>query len=167
MRVLAIDPAIRNTGYAILEGDFKNITPLDYGVLTLKPKVAQSLCLLTIKQHLCALIDKWKPDEIAIESIIYVQSLKTAIIMGSARAAAIIAAGEFALPIIEYSPKSIKLAVVGNGNAQKDQVAYMVRALLGLRETPPHDAADALALAYAHISSSDPLKSRLLAKKYI
>lgn len=167
MRILAIDPAIRNTGFAVIEGDHRQHRALDYGTISLPAKLPQSSCLVAIRDHLSALIKKWEPDECAIERIIYVQSHVTAITMGSARAAAIIAATENGLRIMEYSPKSVKLAAVGNGSARKEQVAFMMRALLGLEETPAPDAADALAIAFAHLCSSDPLKSSILDRKYI
>lgn len=77
MRILAIDPAIRNTGYAVVEGDYRRARALDYGTLTIPRSVSQSGCLLAIKQHLGNLIDKWNPDEMAVERIIYVQSHQT------------------------------------------------------------------------------------------
>ena len=119
MRILAIDPAIRNTGYAVVEGDYRRARALDYGTLTIPRSVSQSGCLLAIKQHLGNLIDKWNPDEMAVERIIYVQSHQTAITMGAAKAAVVIAAAEAGLRIMEYSPKSVKLSVVGRGAAQK------------------------------------------------
>lgn len=85
MRILAIDPAIRNTGYAVVEGDYRRARALDYGTLSIPRSVSQSGCLLAIKQHLGNLIDKWNPDEMAVERIIYVQSHQTAITMGAAR----------------------------------------------------------------------------------
>ena len=115
MRILAIDPAIRNTGYAVVEGDHRRAHALDYGTLSIPRTVSQSGCLLAIKQHLGNLIDKWEPDEMAVERIIYVQSHQTAITMGAAKAAVVIAAAEAGLRIMEYSPKSVKLSVVGRG----------------------------------------------------
>lgn len=162
MRVLAIDPAVRNTGYAVLEGDPRKPTVLGYDVITIPQKLIQSSALAAVRTHLVNLIQKFQPDEVAVEGIIYVQSHRTAITMGAARAAALIAAADHGLPVYEYSPKKVKMAVVGNGNADKSQVAFMVRALLGLAETPPPDAADALAIAMAHLQASDPLKAKLL-----
>jgi len=82
--------------------------------------------------------------------------------MGAARAATLIAAADFGLEIYEYAPTKAKQAVVGKGSASKDQVAFMIRALLGLDQTPPSDAADALAIGIAHLMSSDPLKAGIL-----
>lgn len=167
MRILSIDPAIRHTGYAVIEGDHKTQKALDYGVITLPQKVKQSLCLRAIHEHVVHLIERWQPDEFAIERIIFVQSRETAIYMGSARAAAVIAAAAHELPIVEYSPTSVKLAVVGRGGAGKEQVAFMMRVLLKLTETPQPDAADALAIGFAHLASSDPLKARVVDRRYI
>lgn len=167
MRILAIDPAIRNTGYAVIEGDHVRSHALDYGTIALHARLTQSACLLAIRDHLSSLIRKWEPDECAIERIIYVQSHVTAITMGSARAAAILAAAENGIKIMEYPPKSVKLAVVGNGNARKEQVAFMMRALLGLQETPDPDAADALAIAFTHLTSTDPKRPAIRDRKYI
>lgn len=167
MRTLGIDPAIRNTGYAILEGDHTNARCLDYGTISIPKKIRQSAALEAVCTGVKNLITKWEPDEIAVEGIIYVQSHTTAISMGAARAATLIAGSSFGLRIYEYSPKKVKQAVVGKGTANKDQVAFMVRALLSLSETPPSDAADALAITLAHLQASDPLKGRLLDRREV
>ena len=168
MRVVSIDPAIRNTGYAVLEGDHRDPRALDYGTLSLPRNLPQSACLLEIHRHVCGLIERWQPDELAIEGIIYVQSHRTAIAMGSARAATVLAAAMHGLPIMEYPPTCVKLATVGRGGALKQQVAFMMRALLHLQETPAPDAADALAIGYAHLAAADPLRAHLFKeRKYI
>ena len=110
-----------------------------------------SSCLVAIRDRLAELIREYTPDCCALEAVIYVQSYKTAIILGAARGAAILAAAEKGLPVFEYSPKRIKQSAVGRGGAGKNQVAFMVRALLGLTETPDADAADALAIALTHL----------------
>jgi crossover junction endodeoxyribonuclease RuvC len=167
MRVLAIDPAVRNTGYAVLEGDPRKPVVLAYDVISIPKNIPQSSALAAVRTHLVNVIGKFQPDEIAVEGIIYVQSHQTAITMGAARAAALIAAADHGLPVYEYPPKKVKSAVVGNGSADKSQVAFMVRALLGLSETPPPDAADALAIAIAHLQASDPLKAKLLDRRLV
>jgi crossover junction endodeoxyribonuclease RuvC len=167
MRVLAIDPAVRNTGYAVLEGDPRKPVVLAFDVISIPKSIPQSAALSAIRTHLANVIQKFQPDEVAVEGIIYVQSHQTAISMGAARAAALIAAADHGLRIYEYSPKKVKMAVVGKGTADKSQVAFMVRALLGLAETPPSDAADALAIAMAHLQASDPLKARLLDRRLV
>lgn len=167
MRVLSIDPAVRNTGYAILEGDPRKPAVLAFDVISIPKSLPQSTALAAVRTHLAHLIGQYQPDEVAVEGIIYVQSHQTAIAMGAARAAAMIAAADHGLRIYEYSPKKVKMAVVGKGTADKSQVAFMVRALLGLSETPPPDAADALAIGMAHLQASDPLKARLLNRRLI
>lgn len=167
MRVLSIDPAVRNTGFAILEGEIRKPAVLDFGVITIPAKIPQSAALAAVRTHLANLIKKYQPDEVAVEGIIYVQSHQTAISMGAARAASLIAAADHGLAVYEYPPKKVKSAVVGNGSADKTQVAFMVRALLGLSESPPPDAADALAIGIAHMQASDPLKAKLLERRLI
>lgn len=167
MKALAIDPAIRNTGYALLEGDQAEQHVLDYGVISIPAKTPQSGALAAIHTGISNIIKKWEPDEAAVEGIIYVQSHRTAISMGAARAATLIASAEAGLPIYEYAPRKVKQVVTGSGSADKQQVAFMVRALLGLNETPPHDAADALAIGIAHLTSSDPLKASILKRQQI
>jgi crossover junction endodeoxyribonuclease RuvC len=167
MRVLAIDPAIRNTGYAVVEGDGRTARALAFDVINIPAKLPQSAALAAVRTHLKNVIDKFQPDEVAVEGIIFVQSHKTAISMGAARAAALIAAADAGLNVFEYAPRKIKMAVVGKGTADKQQVAFMVRALLGLAETPPHDAADALAIGLAHLQASDPLKAKMLERRQV
>ncbi len=167
MRVLAVDPAVRNTGYAVLEGDARTPKVLDFGVITIPQVHAQSVALAAVHTHLSNLMKKWQPDEIAVEGIIYVQSHKIAISMGAARAAAMIAAADHGLKVYEYAPRKVKMAVVGKGTADKAQVAFMVRALLQLSETPPADAADALAIGMAHMQASDPIRAKLLDRRLI
>jgi len=167
MRILAIDPAIRNTGFAVVEGDHKSHHPLVFDVISLPRALPQSEALAAVRTGLGNIIEKWEPDEVAVEGIIYVQSHRTAISMGAARASALIAAADHGLPVYEYAPRKIKQAVVGRGSADKQQVAFMVRAILGLNETPPHDAADALAIALAHLFASDPLKQSALPRARI
>ena len=156
MRVLAIDPALRNTGWAIVERTGKVNRGIAWGVIRNKPGLRQSACLVAIFEAMRELIRLHKPDTCAIESTIYVQNFRTAITLGAARAAAVMAPAEAGLEICEYPPRRVKQAVVGRGAADKAQVAFMVRALLKLTETPPHDAADALAVAITHLESTDP-----------
>ncbi len=168
MIVLAVDPAVRNTGYAVVQalegGKFR---ALDYGVISVPARHKQSVALATVRRTLADLITRWNPHEVAVEGIIYVQSSRTAISMGAARAATMIAAADQELRTYEYAPKKVKKAVVGNGSADKQQVAFMVRVLLGLAENPPHDAADALAIGLAHHYATDPLKSTLIERREI
>jgi len=151
MRVLAIDASLRNTGVAIIDTNNGKARALYFGTIRNASSVRSSFCLVTIRDRLAELIREHQPDSCALESVIYVQSYKTAILLGAARGAAILAAAENGLPIFEYPPARIKQATVGRGGAAKNQVAFMVRALLGLTETPEADAADALAIGLTHL----------------
>ena len=155
MRVLAIDPSLRSTGYALLEKVNGKVRSLEYGIIRNRPEVPASTCLVAIRDRLAELIQLHQPDSAAIESTIYVQSYKTAITLGAVRGAAIVAMAERGLPIYEYAPRRVKQAVVGKGAAAKQQVGFMIRAMLGLTENPPPDAADAMAIGLTHFQAHD------------
>jgi len=155
MRVLAIDPSLRSTGFALLEKVNGKICSVEYGLIRNRPEIPVSSCLVAILDRLAELIHRYEPDSAAIESTIYVQSYKTAITLGAVRGAAIIAVAERGVPIYEYAPRRVKQAVVGKGAAAKQQVGFMIRAMLGLRENPPPDAADALAIGLAHFQAHE------------
>src|SRR3979411_576384 len=155
MRVLAIDASFRNCGVAIVECGNGQPSALFFGTIHNGSSLKSSACLVAIRDRLAQLIREHEPDCCALEAVIYVQSYKTAIILGAARGAAILAAAENGLPVFEYAPTRIKQATVGRGGAGKSQVAFMVRALLGLTETPGADAADALAIGLTHVRSQE------------
>jgi crossover junction endodeoxyribonuclease RuvC len=158
MRVLAIDASLRNTGVAVVDGNGARLRALYFGIIHNASSLRSSSCLVAIRDRLAELIREHEPDCCALESVIYVQSYKTAISLGAARAAAILAAAEHGLPIFEYAPRRIKQAAVGRGSAGKDQVAFMVRAVLGLTVTPNADAADALAIGLAHLRAQEAVR---------
>lgn len=158
MRVLAIDASLRSTGVAIVDGGNGSTRALYYGTILNKPALRSSSCLVAIRDRLAELIHEHEPDSCALESVIYVQSYRTAILLGAARGAAILAAAERGLPVFEYAPTRIKQATVGRGGAGKNQVAFMVRALLGLTETPGSDAADALAIGLTHLRAQEAVR---------
>ena len=155
MRVLAIDASLRNTGVAVVDANNGKLCALYFGSIHNRSSLPSSACLVAIREQLVDLIRQHEPDCCALESVIYVQSYKTAILLGAARGAAILAAAENGLPIFEYPPTRIKQATVGRGGAGKSQVAFMVRALLGLTETPNADAADALAIGLTHVRAQE------------
>lgn len=165
MRILSIDPSLRGTGFAILEKKGSNIRCLEYGVIKNKPKLSMPECLVVIHETLTKSIQCYEPEAVVLEAIIYVQSYPTAIVLGSARGAALLAAAQAKLPIHEYAPKRAKQAVVGYGSALKNQVAFMVRAILGLTETPPNDAADAIAIGLTHFQTDTTLFPRKRSQK--
>ena len=166
MRILAVDPSLRGTGYALLEESGTRIRCLKYSVVRNAPSLSQEACLMAIHEALASAIDLFQPEALAIEKVIYVQSFATAIILGSARGVAVLAAAQKGLSIHEDPPKRVKQAVVGNGAAAKEQVSFMIRSLLGLRETPPSDAADAMAIGLTHLRTmASPIQKAKVAKK--
>src|SRR5437899_5235120 len=165
MRVLAIDASLRNCGVAIVDGENGKSRALFFGTIHNATSVKYSACLVAIRDRLAQLIREHEPDCCALEAVIYVQSYKTAILLGAARGAAILAAAEKGLPIFEYPPTRIKQATVGRGGAGKNQVAFMVRALLGLTETPDADAADALAIGLTHVRAQESAARGIPAEK--
>lgn len=159
MRILAIDPSLRGTGYAILQKTGNKVSCCTYGVIKNPDKLLLSGCLVAIHKKLAEVIDEHRPECVAIEGVIFVQNYRTAITLGSARGAALLAVAQRGLPIHEYAPRRVKQSVVGRGAAAKTQVAFMVRALLGLTETPPPDAADAIAIGLTHLRTSETAAS--------
>jgi crossover junction endodeoxyribonuclease RuvC len=166
MRLLALDPALRSSGFAILEKREQKIRSLAYGVIQIRADVSMAQCLVEIHRQVSELIDLHQPEVCAVESVIFVQNSRTAVTLGAARGSALLAAAQRGLNIFEYPPKRVKQAVVGTGSAQKNQVGFMVRALLGLTENPQSDAADALAIGLTHLQMQDsPLRSFQAARR--
>jgi crossover junction endodeoxyribonuclease RuvC len=167
VRVLAVDASLRNSGVAIVDGNNGKVRALYFGTIRNTSSLRSSSCLVAIRDRLVELIRTHEPDCCALESVIYVQNYKTAILLGAARGAAILAAAENGLPVFEYPPRRIKQATVGRGAAGKNQVAFMVRALLGLTETPDADAADALAIGLTHLRAEETARMGIPAEHRI
>jgi crossover junction endodeoxyribonuclease RuvC len=159
MRVLGIDCGTKCTGYGVVElcQDGKLVC-LSCGAIKLSTRDPLPLRLATIFDSLCAKIREHRPDNVAIEDVFYAVNVKSALKLGQVRGVAMLAASSAGLEVAEYSPLSIKSAVVGYGKAEKQQVQHMVTRLLNLSETPePADAADALAIAICHLHTSATL----------
>lgn len=150
MRIIGIDPSIRSTGYGVIDVQGSKMSAVAYGTIPNPLKRPPESCLLHIVETLREVLRRYQPEQAAIEKIIFVQSVRTAIIMGTARGAALIAVAEAGIPINEYPAKSVKMAATGSGAAQKQQVGFMMRVLLGLKQTPQSDEGDALAIALTH-----------------
>ena len=159
VRIIAIDPSLRSTGFAVLESNGSQIRALEYGALKNATALRQTQCLVSIHSRIAEVIARHSPECAVFEAVIFVQSHRTAIVLGAARGAALVAAASANLPIYEYAPRRVKQSVVGRGAAQKEQVAFMVRALLGLTETPQADAADALAIGLTHFKTADSVRA--------
>ncbi len=149
MIILGIDPGSRLTGYGIVRYQFGKFEYLSSGCIkTTGDEIAGRLDI--IFKGVSELIAQYQPKEFAIESVFMAKNPDSALKLGQARGAAIVAATQFGLPVAEYAARHIKLSVVGKGNADKTQVQHMVRHILKLPGTPQADAADALAVALCH-----------------
>jgi crossover junction endodeoxyribonuclease RuvC len=148
VRILGLDPGSRRTGFGVIECCGSEVVALAHGCLNLTA-AAPAARLRLIFEGLRALLSEHAPVEVAVERVFVSRNADSALKLGQARGAALCAipAG---VPVFEYAPRAIKLAVVGSGAAEKFQVAHMVRTLLGLRGPPGADAADALAVAVCH-----------------
>ena len=153
MRVLGLDPSLQSTGYGVIESVGNGCAVHGYG--TIKPRRADELPikLLGIKSAIEELIARHSPEEVAVENPFYARNIKTALILGQVRGAALVAVAGSGLPLFEYSPLEIKKAVTSYGHAEKDQVNAMVRTLLGIEEAVEEDASDALACALCHLNT--------------
>jgi crossover junction endodeoxyribonuclease RuvC len=154
--VIGIDPGTAITGYGIFREDPSgDLVWVAHGVITTPSDWDEPQRLLHLYQTLREIIKESKPDCCAVEQLYFQKNVKTAIKVGQGRGAALIAAAEMGLELGEYSPLVIKQAVVGYGNADKNQVQQMVKLLLNLDDLPePDDAADALAVAICHLHST-------------
>ena len=152
--VLGIDPSLRGTGYGIIRTGTPQPATLAQGTIACPKDWERSRCLAKISQTLQDLLLEHSPEICVVEGIFFAQNLKTAIIMGEARGAALAAVAESGVDIYEIATRKVKQAIVGYGAAQKIAVAKMVQRMLGLAELPAPDAADALALALAHVQET-------------
>jgi len=147
--ILGLDPSLRGTGFGVIELGKTGVRALTHGTVTCPAAWPHSRCLANIAQSIRDVLRKFQPTVCAVEGLFFAQNLKTAIIMGEARGAALAMVAEAGLEIYEIAPRKVKQAIVGYGAAQKLAVAKMVQRMLQLAEPPAPDAADALALALA------------------
>ncbi|MEE9367885.1 MAG: crossover junction endodeoxyribonuclease RuvC [Pontiella sp.] len=164
VRILGIDTSLRSTGVGIIEARGSEMRAVAYGRIRNKPTEPHSRCLENIFNSITELVEQHAPGCAAIEGAFFAKNAKTAMVLGQARGVAIAACAIRGLELTEYSPRSVKSAVVGTGAAQKDQVSKMVMSLLNLSEQPQEDAGDALAIAICHYHQLS-LPEELQAKK--
>ncbi len=159
MRVLGVDCGTEYTGFGVVElCPDDALVCLTCGAIKLSPRESLPRRLATIFDRLGVIIQEHRPDNVAIEDVFYALNVKSALKLGQVRGVAMLAASSAGLEVTEYSPLSIKSAVVGYGRAEKPQVQQMVTRLLNLTEIPePPDAADALAIAICHLHTSATL----------
>ena len=154
MRILGIDPGFAIVGYGFVEYKGNKFTPLEYGAITTEAHTPMMERFKKLYDGMCEILDRIRPDAVAIEELFFNSNQKTAINVAQARGVLVLAAKNCGVPIFEYTPLQVKQAVVGYGRAEKAQVQQMTKAILNLEKVPkPDDTADALAIAICHAHS--------------
>jgi len=152
--VLGLDPGTKITGFGIVEKKGSTLTVIDYGLIKLPQRIESSEKYYTLYSSIKQLLLKHGPSSVAVESQFMYKNAQTALKLGIAKGAALIACGELRIPITEYAPSKAKIAVAGKGSASKEQIQKMIQILLKLPSLPlPFDATDALAIAYCHLQN--------------
>ena len=150
MIILGIDPGYERIGYGVIRKEGSRLTCLEHGLVS-TPKIAMPERLAIIHTDVSALIEKWRPDALATERQVFAANRTTALDVAKALGVIVYLSAHYGLPWSEYTPAEVKAGVVGQGNADKKQVTFMVRRLLSLEKDPkPDDVADALAIAILH-----------------
>jgi crossover junction endodeoxyribonuclease RuvC len=151
MIIIGVDPGTLIAGYGVIERNGNSLSLIDVGVIKNAAGISMPLRLKKIYATLCSVIERFHPDEFAIETAFYSKNAQSALKIGQARGVSILAGVNFQIPVTEYSPREIKKAVTGNGAASKEQVQYMMMTMLKLTSAPKHfDSTDALAVAVCH-----------------
>ena len=158
MTVIGIDPGYAIVGYGVVEYKSNHFRMIDFGAITTDAHTPFNLRLISIYNELCALLERCKPEALAIEKLFFNTNQKTAIDVAQARGVIVLAAQQRNIPIFEYTPLQVKQSVVGYGRAEKKQIQDMTKRILNLESVPkPDDTADALAMAICHGHSSGSL----------
>jgi len=153
--ILGIDPGSLNVGYGILQVEKRKIVAAGCDTLKINPKLQLAERLVLIHSKMDKIIAEYKPNIAVVETIFYGKNIKSAFTLGHARGVILLALAQHNIEIVEYSPREVKKSVVGNGNASKEQVAYMVQKILTLSTKPKtEDAADALAIALCQFNKN-------------
>ena len=158
-RVLGIDTSLRRAGYGIVESAGGRLRAVLHGCVRTRPAWTHSACLLAIQEQLGDVIREATPGEAAIEGAFFCRNVRTAMTLGEARGVALATCAAHGIPVYEYAPRRVKMAVVGTGGAEKEQVMKMVVRLLGIDGTLQEDAADALALAICRLHAGRGLSA--------
>jgi crossover junction endodeoxyribonuclease RuvC len=149
--VLGLDPGTRHFGWGVVERQGTRLVHVAHGIAHTDETSAIASRLVTIERALIEVVRMHRPLEASVEAIFFAKDAQAAAKLGHARGVALLVCARAGLAVHEYPPARVKLAVAGHGRAQKAQVAQMVRVVLGLKTPPESDAADALALAIAHL----------------
>lgn len=162
MRILGIDPGYGIVGYGIID-THRNNAVVDFGVIETPKEDPFPERLMRIEEGFRVLFETYKPDEVAIEELFYFHNQTTVIPVAEARGVIILTAKKFCDRLFEYTPMQIKQALTGNGRAEKKQMQFMVKNVLGLEKIPkPDDAADALAVALCHSQINPNLNDNMI-----
>lgn len=157
--VLGIDCGIATTGWSIVMSEKNNFKAIDFGVIKTAKSENMPKRLKIIFDECEKLIKKFKPDEIAVESLFYFKNQKTVISVSQARGIILLCSEKNKRKVFDYTPLQVKMAICGYGKAQKDQVQRLVKMLFKLKSIPkPDDAADALAISYCHLINNTRLQ---------
>lgn len=165
LRVLGIDPGTHYVGYGLIQAENGACRALDYGFFRTDRNLSFPHRLRQIHDNISELLDKTKPDSVAVEEVYVSQNAKSTLRLGHARGVILLAAVNHGIPVAEYAPREVKQAVVGKGGASKNQVQWMMTQMLGLsKETLQEDAADGLAVALCHGLRSTSQAAHLIQK---
>ncbi|GHV46319.1 crossover junction endodeoxyribonuclease RuvC [Clostridia bacterium] len=151
MKIIGIDPGYAIVGYGVVEYSRGNFTTVEYGAITTKPETPFNERLCEIYTDLGSVLDRHKPETMAVEKLFFTTNAKTAIDVAEARGVIILSAVQRNIGVYEYTPLQVKMSVTGYGKAVKKQVQEMTKNILSLKAIPkPDDTADALAIAICH-----------------
>ena len=155
--ILGIDPGTNIMGYGIISILNKKMEMVQMGVIHLEKLDGHALKLKRIFERTVQLVDEYKPDEVSLEAPFFGKNVQSMLKLGRAQGVAMSAALYRDIPIFEYAPKKIKMAITGSGNSSKEQVAAMLKSILNIKEMPKHlDASDGLAAAVCHYFQRNP-----------
>ena len=153
LRIIGLDPGMVVTGYGVLETQGREVVVVDYGTIAPPTKAALPQRLQALYLEMQQLLQRIRPAAIAVEDTFHHRNFKSALTLGQARGVILLAGAQMGIPCHSFAPRKVKQSVVGNGNASKQQVQYMVKAILNLKDLPtPLDASDALAVGLCYLN---------------
>lgn len=161
MRIIGIDPGSRITGYGIIDTEKNRIRHIDCGGIHIPEKKPLDYRLHFIHEKLNEILLEFKPDQAGIEDVFFAKNAKSSLMLGHVRGVILLTLAKFSIPSSAYPPREVKKAITGYGAASKEQIQYMIKNLLSLRETAFEDASDALAIAICHCNNMN-LEKRLI-----
>ncbi|MBI3306859.1 MAG: crossover junction endodeoxyribonuclease RuvC [Candidatus Omnitrophica bacterium] len=159
MIILGIDPGTQRTGAGLIKKNGSNYEMVHVETIRMKPTLPLAQKLLQIYKSLVEIIRRFHPDVLALENVFFGKDVQAMVKIGEARACAMLAAAEMGIEVVEYPPARIKQSITGNGQATKEQMQLMVGRLLNLKDLPPSDEADALAVALCHAHTNSVILS--------